>query len=46
MHYHKLRYLFERHVGLGVFDALLKGVCEALNFSYMLLFRFTFRFHT
>ena len=38
MHYHKLGYLFERHGGLSVSDALLNGPDEALNFMGMFLF--------
>ena len=41
MHYHRLRYPFERHGGSGGSDALLNGPDEALNFRDMFLFGFT-----
>ena len=39
MHYHKLRYLFERHVGSGGSDEIINGLDETLNFrgSFLLI---------
>ena len=41
MHYHKLRYLFERHIGSGGSDTILNGPDEVLNFRDMFIFRCT-----
>ena len=45
MHYHKLRYSFERHGGSGGSDALLNSLDEALNFRYVFLFGCTVQFY-
>ena len=42
MHYNKLVYAYAQNGGSGGSDALLNGLYEALNFSYMFLFGCTF----